>query len=887
MPIYSGDKLGFGVSPATGDEDVGPGYSTSFSNKSHNPKTEHKWVVPFTGRYNFEVWGADGGMGVRGDSNSNGGIPKYGKGGKVETSLQLTAGTEIGILIGGEGRPAYAYSSGQYLDPGIDGWGGSIAGKAVEDLCSGGNSQWNHNTFGGQGSPTNRKGAGGGGGTIVRLFDGYTDADFLIVAGGGGGAGARGDDNNNSNNQGGAGGNANNKSGEDQWGRRGWFAGDTSYGWPSGNATAAQNGDSSNGGNGGNGYYAGGAGGGGGCGGGGGGATCQYCGSSPGNGGSCGNDGARGNGYTESSGGTATSQSTTTITVVGSGGNSTANGMAHGGGGGGGYRGGGAGYWGNGSGHAGGGGGGGASSYVTDSSTYDAKGLNAIEATPRYTSDQKPISLGNPGGGLVKIWEANKDPLGKQRPAELLASKIQYTSRSTNCFPTPQYYLSSATQVVDGGGGYDYNAWATGGWSVNGANDCDAIVMNVSGEGTWELHSITVGQSNGDYEYPYPYKHQAWIHVIEGTTTGGVGIHTEKFDNGRGTAWYAHYKACTSDYNTAAGYIEVHLDEPAVLERGQDYTIALDYSCGGTTSQGNQAQIRHLGNSHRTTADLEPASLGTVTWSNVTSFNGPHGLGTDNGTSTTQGQMVQFGVRSYTKSSGAGGGGATYVTNGLVFNVDASESSSYSGSGNTWTDIAGSNNVTLQNCGYTSDHGGGITFLDNGNWSIGEFTTPVSASSPQSWEVWTNGIQSSGFPGSPYTWILHNNNSAQSTGSSYHTMGLNDANEFFGAFDGQFTSMNYTGANSSISTVYHLIMTWDGSTQKFYVDGTERRSLALGAYNTWSNNTYNTTTTMGEAIGGNYRPLDGPIYSVRVWNKALTGAEVTTNWNGNKAKFNR
>ena len=237
--------------------------------------------------------------------------------------------------------------------------------------------------------------------------------------------------------------------------------------------------------------------------------------------------------------------------------------------------------------------------------------------------------------------------------------------------------------------------------------------------------------------------------------------------------------------------------------------------------------------------------------------------------------------------NGAAAVSGDYVTDDLVFNVDASENSSYSGSGNTWTDIAGSNNVSLQNCGYTSSNGGGITFLVSSSWSIGEFTTPVASTSSQSWEVWTNAIQGSGFPGSPYSWILHNHNSGQTTGSSYHTMGIDGSNNFFGAFDGQFSNMTYTGATSSSSTIYHLIMTWDGSNQKFYVDGTERSSRALGAYNTWNNNNYNTTTTMGEAIGGNYRPIDGNIYSVRVWDRALTGAEVTQNWNANKAKFNR
>ena len=235
---------------------------------------------------------------------------------------------------------------------------------------------------------------------------------------------------------------------------------------------------------------------------------------------------------------------------------------------------------------------------------------------------------------------------------------------------------------------------------------------------------------------------------------------------------------------------------------------------------------------------------------------------------------------------GGGGGGATYTTSGLIFNVDASESSSYGGSGNTWTDIAGSNNVTLTNCTYSSANGGGITFDGVSNWSIGEFTTPFTANQLHTWEVWTNGEWTTGWPGSQFTWILHNSANGQSTGSSYMTIGINDGNNFFGALDGRYGSMANTTYNSTNSTVYHLMLTWDGATQKFYVNGSLSASYSTPAYGSWQNSSsYSTTTTMGEAIGGNYRPLKGNIYSVRCWDRALSAAEVSSNFAGNKTKF--
>ena len=688
MPIYTGDKLGFGVAPASdsggGGNEVG--YSTSFDNVSHTKRTEHIWVVPKTARYNFEVWGADGGMGIAANGdNTNGGIPRYGRGGKVEVSLLLDAGTEIGLCIGDNGLPAFAYTSsnaGNFLNDGEGGWGGYQTSTGKMSFADGGNSNYNTREFGGAhsgqsgyGYQREYRGAGGGGGTIVRVvtsnenINASTDAQFLIVVGGGGGAGSRGQDQGNSNNQGGSGGNANDKYQETQWGRRGYFSGDTTYGWPSGNAQQAQSGSGSKGGNGGNGYYAGGAGGGGGEGGGGAGATCSYCGSSGGSGGGQGSAGSNGSGYTQSSGGGATSFPSSVITVVGPGGSSEPNSNGFGGGGGGGYRGGGAGYWGNGQGHAGAGGGGGGSSWVTSASAYDPKGLNAITSTPRYTSEQKPLRVGNPGGGRVFIWEANKDPQGKNRPAAMTAQKIQYACRSTTGSnpATPLYFLGSASNgSADDGGSANYQAYNNYPYDIAG-NKCDAIVMNVSGSGQWELHSVTVGQAQG-YDYPWPYRHQGWVHVIEGTETGGVGIHTEKFDlnnttgNPAVSGWYGHMRAGAKQQNTNDGMQELFFEKPVVMNQGEDYTIAVDWSCGGTVS-GNSGGVACMNSSSRSTQTLAGTNTGTVTWSDVTAYNGPHGLGTKNQsngmeTDTQQGQLVHFGIKSYDPPSGGGGGGS-------------------------------------------------------------------------------------------------------------------------------------------------------------------------------------------------------------------------------------
>ena len=891
MPIYTGDKMGFGVAPASGSGDAAPevGYSTSFDNVSHSAtaRTEHKWIVPKTARYNFEVWGADGGMGIRGDTNDNGGIPRYGRGGKVEASFLLDAGTEIGIMIGDNGLPCFDFNTNSYLNDGTGGWGGFHNNMAMAD---GGNSIYSKQEWGksSPGSGThNWRGAGGGGGTIVRLFETTDNAGILIVAGGGGGAGSRGDSNNNSNNQGGAGGNANEKMSETQWGRRGYYAGDTTYGWPSGNANHAASGSSSSGGNGGNGYYAGGGGGGGGCGGGGGSATCSYCGSSAGSGGGCGSEGAKGNNYTGASGGAATSNPST-FNLVGAGGNMHNN--NHGGGGGGGYRGGGAGYHGNGTGHAGGGGGGGASSYCMGTcNSYDVKGLNGLTANPRYTSEQKPMRLGNPGGGKVFIWEADKDPLGKNRPAEMTSDKIQYLCRSQNGGASNSqrlYYLGSASNgSSNDGGDPDYGCYNNYPYTTS-TNACDAIVMEIGGNGLWELHSVTVG-AGANAGSGRPNVHRCWVHVIEGTETGGVGIHTEKFDNNNPTGfndpcngWWAHYRSCAKQQNTIDGYIELFFEKPVVMNRGEKYTIALDWSCGGTNSTVNADGLTCMNNGAVSARALTGSNKGTCTWTGVTAYNGPHGLGTKNTsngmeTSASQGQMVHFGVRSVqiTSGGGGGGGGSSIIQTGLMHYWNATAGNSGS---NYVVDSAGSNNITSQwgSFSHSTNLGGEIdvpTTDSTGWWSFNSDITFGNGYSNQEFTFFWCGKRSE----SPWwmwaTGTDHNN----FIGYSGNTLRIDSNQDIKGDLD------NITNLNNN--TLYCVYMTMDSSGyMKWFVNGSHVGDNNYGG--TWSNDnvifdSFNHYNSDGSLQTG------GKFYFAGFYSRVLSASEISTNWSVHQTRL--
>lgn len=112
------------------------------------------WIAPKAGKYQLEVWGAQGGQ-----SGWNG--TEGMKGAYSSGSIELKEGESLEIYVGGAGNP------GNYGNHSSGGWNGGGEGGLYH-------------------------GGSGGGATDIRK-DGISDNDRIIVAGGGGGAGQEND----------------------------------------------------------------------------------------------------------------------------------------------------------------------------------------------------------------------------------------------------------------------------------------------------------------------------------------------------------------------------------------------------------------------------------------------------------------------------------------------------------------------------------------------------------------------------------------------------------------------------------------------------------------------------------------------------------------------
>jgi hypothetical protein len=226
---------------------------------------------------------------------------------------------------------------------------------------------------------------------------------------------------------------------------------------------------------------------------------------------------------------------------------------------------------------------------------------------------------------------------------------------------------------------------------------------------------------------------------------------------------------------------------------------------------------------------------------------------------------------------------APIVTDGLVFYVDAGNGNSYPGSGGTWSDLVGGNDGSFNNMddvnnpsnNYDSANGGSLVFdgtndyvaLSEGGLSFpndnADFTCEVvlSLDDITSDQVF---FQQENGSGTGRSWIFYRSSANPPVFSSY-----------LGGSENELNSLN----NPSTNTIYHLHVKYESGT------------LHIGYNGVWYQSY---TKSIDENANGGFRigsgkstsaPIDGNIYCVRVYNKALTSDEILQNYNALKNRF--
>ena len=239
---------------------------------------------------------------------------------------------------------------------------------------------------------------------------------------------------------------------------------------------------------------------------------------------------------------------------------------------------------------------------------------------------------------------------------------------------------------------------------------------------------------------------------------------------------------------------------------------------------------------------------------------------------------------------------ANLVTSGLILHLDSGNSSSYSGTGTTWTDLSGNGrNATLYNgSSYSSLDGGKIVF--DGIDDYAEVSNPpMFGSGDFSVEVWFKRKESTLYWDGSYLiskwssganayWNEWSLGFGDSQSSSYG----NNLNFSLEAQGGGFYGI--TSDEILINTWYQAVIVREGGTLKMYINGTLRTTSTpsisyYGALGTKSINPAGRKLRINrqdntDSLQGN---IEVPI--VRIYNKALTLLEVGQNYLNNKGRF--
>jgi len=227
------------------------------------------------------------------------------------------------------------------------------------------------------------------------------------------------------------------------------------------------------------------------------------------------------------------------------------------------------------------------------------------------------------------------------------------------------------------------------------------------------------------------------------------------------------------------------------------------------------------------------------------------------------------------------------VTDGLVLHLDAGDSTSYPGSGNTWTDLSGNgNNETLSGGPtYSSTDGGYLNF--DGSNDYGYSPSFTADGRNYTLEVWFKTSTASG-----KCFIAANNIVTGESISNYDRMIYigTDGKLRFGHYDG-----NQEVATDTVTTNdnnwHHAVGTWDGTSLKFYRDNNLVSTNSAANASTDSGTRYwiiagrrNKAWPSADSSDLHYTPVD--ISIVRIyWGKSLTSSEIARNYNAIRRRY--
>ena len=219
------------------------------------------------------------------------------------------------------------------------------------------------------------------------------------------------------------------------------------------------------------------------------------------------------------------------------------------------------------------------------------------------------------------------------------------------------------------------------------------------------------------------------------------------------------------------------------------------------------------------------------------------------------------------------------VRDGLMIYLDAANKASYPGTGNTWYDLKRNRNFTLQNSPpFVPDAAGGsIGFTAaNSHWAVSSTSLPtLTRFTAEVWHYYT-GVNSASAPAIisetyPGTNGRININLGSQSGASELRISY-----FNGAWNNS-ASYSLTAGNW-----YHIVGTYDGANLRLYINGVNEVTTA------------NTGTPAANSSGirlmarwDSNQYWGGNLSTVKIYDRALSQAEVLQNYHATKKRYGK
>jgi hypothetical protein len=217
------------------------------------------------------------------------------------------------------------------------------------------------------------------------------------------------------------------------------------------------------------------------------------------------------------------------------------------------------------------------------------------------------------------------------------------------------------------------------------------------------------------------------------------------------------------------------------------------------------------------------------------------------------------------------------VTSGLVLALDAANRKSYPGSGTTWNDLSGLGNTGTLTGGPNYVASNNVILFDGTNdYVSGANSASTDLTTDMTIEIW---FKIDGVITSDYVRIFGKGDATNRTyGLWYHVaQGLWLYQRYGGGFPG--ASVISPSYPVNLQQWYHMVGTSNGSSHVLYLNGV---SVATGTAATPV-----FSSAEGYRIGGAtfHTFHNGPIASVRLYNRGLSATEVLQNYNAYRGRF--